>query len=220
MNRKSIINRETNETKINLKLNIDGTGKRKIDTPVGFLNHMLDLFGKHGLFDLNIRASGDTYIDEHHTVEDIGIVLGQAFAKALGDKKGVNRYGFIVLPKDETFIKNLGAKSKIRNYGFFILPMDEAIATIAIDFAGRYSFAFDCKFTNPKVGDLSTDLIWHFWDAFAQNAKANLYIKVENGRNDHHKIEAIFKATARAIRMACEIDPRAKNLIPSTKGLL
>ena len=196
MNRKSVIERNTNETKINIELNIDGTGERKIETPVGFLNHMLDLFSKHGLFDLSIKATGDTYIDEHHTVEDIGITLGEVFNKALRDKKGINRYGF------------------------FILPMDEALATVAIDFAGRYSFKFDCKFINAKVGDLSTDLIWHFWDAFAQNARVNLYIKVENGRNDHHIAEAIFKAVARAIRMACEIDPRAKNMIPTTKGKL
>ncbi len=196
MKRKSEIIRKTNETKIAISLNIDGTGKREIDTPVGFINHMLDLFAKHGLFDLSIKATGDTYIDEHHTVEDIGIVLGESFAKALGDKRGIKRYGF------------------------FILPMDEALATCVIDFAGRYSFKFDCPFEREKVGDLSTDLIFHFWDAFAQNAKVNLHIKVENGANEHHKIEGMFKATARAIRMACEIDPRAKKEIPSTKGKL
>lgn len=196
MKRKALIARKTNETNINVSLNIDGTGQREINTPIGFLNHMLGLFAKGGLFDLNIKATGDTYIDEHHTVEDIGIVLGEAFAKALGDKKGIKRYGF------------------------FILPMDEALATVAIDFAGRYSFRFECPFIREKVGDLSTELIKHFWDAFAQNAKVNLYIKVENGENEHHKIEAIFKATARAIRMACEIDERARNIIPSTKGVL
>jgi len=196
MNRKATINRKTNETDISISLNIDGNGKRKIDIPVGFFTHMLDLFAKHGLFDLNVKATGDIYIDEHHTVEDIGIVLGEAFAKALGDKKGVNRYGF------------------------FILPMDEALATVAIDFAGRYSFRFECPFVREKVGDLSTELVRHFWDAFAQNAKVNLYIKVENGENEHHKIEAIFKATARAIRMACEIDTRTRDAIPSTKGKL
>lgn len=196
MNRKSVINRDTSETKINIELNIDGTGTRKIDTPVGFLNHMLDLFAKHGLFDLKIKATGDTYIDEHHTVEDTGIVLGEAFAKALGDKKGINRYGF------------------------FILPMDEALATVAIDFAGRYSFRFECDFKREKVGDLSMELVKHFWDAFAQNAKVNLFIKVEYGENDHHKIEAIFKVVARAIRQACELDKRAINQIPSTKGVL
>lgn len=196
MNRKAEINRKTSETNINVSLNIDGSGKREIDIPVGFLNHMLDLFGKHGLFDLKIKATGDTFIDEHHTVEDIGIVLGQAFTKALAIKKGINRYGF------------------------FILPMDEALATVAIDFAGRYSFRFDCDFKREKVGDLPTELVKHFWDGFAQNAKVNLFIKVEYGENDHHKIEAVFKAVARAIRMATAIDKRAINQIPSTKGVL
>jgi len=196
MNRKAVIERKTNETDIKASLNIDGSGIREIDTPVGFLNHMLDLFVKGGLFDLDIKAKGDTFIDEHHTVEDIGIVLGEAFAKALGEKRGINRYGF------------------------FILPMDESLATVAIDFAGRYSFRFECNFKREKVGDLSTELIKHFWDAFAQNAKANLFIKVEYGENEHHKIEAIFKAVSRAIRMACELDQRAINQIPSTKGKL
>ena len=190
--------RKTNETDISIGLNLYGIGKRKIETPVGFLNHMLDLFTKHGLFDLEINATGDNklYNDEHHVVEDIGIVLGQAFAQALGDKKGINRYGF------------------------FILPMDESLATVAIDFAGRYAFTLQCDFTREKVGDLSTELVYDFWDAFAQNAKANVFIKVENGRNDHHKIEAIFKAMARAIRMACELDSRNLSSIPSTKGVL
>ncbi len=196
MNRRALINRRTNETQISLTLNIDGSGKRITEIPNGFLTHMLDLFTKHGIFDLTIKAQGDSYIDDHHTVEDLGIVLGEAFAKALGDKKGINRYGF------------------------FILPMDEALATVAIDFAGRYSFRFECPFVREKVGDLSTELVKHFWDAFAQNAKVNLYIKVENGENEHHKIEAIFKATARAIRLACDIDPRMKGQIPSTKGKL
>jgi imidazoleglycerol phosphate dehydratase HisB len=193
---RATVHRKTNETNISVTLKIDGTGRREIKTPLGFLNHMLDLFAKHGLFDLSIKAQGDMHIDEHHTVEDIGIVLGEAFAKALDDKRGIARYGF------------------------FILPMDEALATAAVDFAGRYSLRFDCSFVREKIGDLSTELISHFWDAFAQNAKINLYIKVENGINEHHKAEAIFKATARAIRMACTIDPRAKNTIPSTKGKL
>ena len=196
MNRKASIERKTNETNVEVSLNIDGIGKRTIDTPVGFLNHMLDLFTKGGLFDLTVKAKGDTWIDEHHTVEDIGIVLGEAFAKALGEKRGINRYGF------------------------FILPMDEALATVAIDFAGRYSFRFECDFKREKVGGLSTELVKHFWDAFAQNAKANLFIKVEYGENEHHKIEAIFKATSRAIRIACELDKRALDQIPSTKGAL
>jgi len=196
MKRETTIGRKTNETDINLSLNIDGVGKRNIEISVGFMTHMLDLFAKQGLFDLSIKATGDTCVDEHHTVEDIGIVLGEAFAKALGDKRGINRYGF------------------------FILPMDEAIVTVAIDFAGRYSFRFECDFKREKVGDLSTELIKHFFDAFAQNAKVNLFIKVEYGENDHHKAEGIFKAAAKAIRMACEIDQRAKGEIPSTKGTL
>ena len=196
MKRKVEVTRKTNETQISINLNIDGKGVRKIETPVGFLNHMLDLFAKHGLFDLNIKASGDTYIDEHHTVEDIGIVLGSAFAKALGDKRGIKRYGF------------------------FVLPMDEALATTALDLSGRFAFVFNCPFAREKVGDLSTELVYDFWDAFAQNAKVNLNIKVENGRNDHHKIEAIFKATARSLCMACEIDNRLKGELPSTKGSL
>ena len=196
MKRFSKIIRKTNETEIIIALNIDGAGKRVIDTPVEFLNHMLDLFSKQGLFDLDIKAKGDMFIDEHHTVEDIGIVLGQAFNEAIGDKKGINRYGF------------------------FILPMDEALVTVAIDFAGRYAFTFDCDFNWEKIGDLSTELIYDFWDGFAQNTKVNLYIKVENGRNDHHKAEAIFKAVAKAVRMACEIDKRASQEVPSTKGVL
>lgn len=194
--RKATVSRKTNETDISIFLNIDGTGKRVITTPVGFINHMLDLFAKHGMFDLTIKASGDTYIDEHHTIEDIGIVLGSALAKALGDKRGIKRYGF------------------------FVLPMDEALATVAVDLSGRFAFVFNCPFSKDKVGDLSTELVHDFWDAFAQNAKINLNIKVEDGRNDHHKIEAIFKATARAIRMACEIDNRLEGKIPSTKGSL
>jgi len=196
MKRISKIVRKTNETEVSIDLNVDGVGKRLIDTPIGFLNHMLDLFSKHGLFDLNIKATGDMFIDEHHTVEDIGIVLGQAFYKAIGDKKGINRYGF------------------------FILPMDEALATVAIDFSGRYAFTLNCDFNRERINDLSTELIYDFWDGFAQSAKVNLYIKVENGRNDHHKAEAIFKAVARAIRMACEIDKRSSLEIPSTKGVL
>ncbi len=196
MKRKSVVRRKSRETNIAVSLNIDGVGKREIDTPIGFLNHMLDLFAKHGLFDLSIKATGDTYIDEHHTVEDIGIVLGDAFAKAVGDKTG------------------------IRRYGFFVLPMDEVLVTAAVDFSGRYAFQFYCPFAREKVGDLSTELVPHFFDSFAQNAKVSLHIKVEKGEDEHHKIEGIFKAVARAIRMACEIDPRAKKEIPSTKGRL
>ncbi len=194
--RSAVITRITTETQIELSLSVDGTGQRQITVPVGFLSHMLELFAKHGLFDLALVAQGDIFIDEHHTVEDIGIVLGQAFAQSLGEKRGINRYGF------------------------FVLPMDEVLVTVAIDFSGRYAFALDCDFNRDKVGDLSTELVYDFWDGFAQNAKANVFIKVENGRNDHHKIEGIFKAMARAIRAACEYDQRALTQIPSTKGSL
>jgi len=196
MNRISKITRKTKETDISIKLNIDGNGDFEIDTPIGFMKHMLELFSKHGLFDLEVKASGDMSVDEHHLVEDTGIVLGQVFDKSLSDKKRINRYGF------------------------FILPMDEVISTVAVDLSGRYAFCFKCDFSRDRVGDLPTELIYDFWNAFAQNTKVNLYIKVENGRNDHHKIEAIFKACAKALRMACEIDEKLKKDIPSTKGIL
>jgi len=196
MKRRSAIKRRTNETTVSISLNIDGNGKREIDTPVGFLNHMLELFTKHGLFDLVIKVKGDTHIDDHHTAEDIGIVLGNAFAKALGDKIGIKRYGF------------------------FVLPMDEVLVTSAVDFSGRYAFRFNHSFKRERVGDLSTELVSHFWDAFAQNAKVNLHIRIDSNGNEHHVIEGIFKSVAHATRMACEIDPRAKKDVPSTKGKL
>ncbi len=190
------ITRKTDETNIELTLKIDGSGQRQIETPIGFLNHMLEQFAKHGLFDLSLKASGDTYFDDHHIVEDIGIVLGQAFAEAIQDKVGINRYGF------------------------FILPMDDALATVACDFSGRYSFRFDGGFKREKINDLSTELIEHFWEAFAQNARLNLFIKSEFGRNDHHIAEGIFKAVARSMRMACGSDNRLGDQLPSTKGRL
>lgn len=196
MRRIEKIKRITNETEIEIRLNIDGRGKYNIDTPIGFLNHMLELFAKNGMFDLDIRATGDMKVDEHHLVEDVGIVLGSVFAKALGEKRGINRYGF------------------------FILPMDEVLATAVLDFCGRFFFKFDCIFGRKKVGDLPTELIYDFWDSFAQNARMNLQIKVENGRNTHHKVEAIFKSVARACRMACQLDEKLKNNIPTTKGVL
>jgi imidazoleglycerol-phosphate dehydratase len=193
--RESTISRNTKETQIELDLKIDGTGKFAIKTPVKFLNHMLELFAFHGLFDLSILAKGDDYADVHHVVEDVGIALGEAFLKALGDKKRINRYGF------------------------FILPMDEVLATAAIDVSGRYAFRFDGDFRRETVGDLPTELVYDFWDAFAQNAKINLHIKLENGRNDHHKIEAIFKSVARALRDACAANQRFLGTL-STKGVL
>ncbi len=191
------IKRDTKETQITVSVNLDGSGKRKIQTPVGFLNHMLDLFAKHSLINLEVNAKGDIEIDEHHTVEDIGIVLGQALLKAVGDKKGIRRYGTM------------------------ILPMDEVLALVSLDFAGRYAFEFDAEFNREKVGDLSTELVYDFFGAIAQNAKLNLHVKLLNKkRNDHHKIEGIFKAFAKAIRQAVEIDNRVKDKIPSTKGTL
>ncbi len=196
MKRCTEIQRKTFETEIEIKLMIDGKGRSDITTGIGFLDHMLTLFSKHGNFDLVVKANGDLFVDDHHTIEDIGIVLGQCFKKAIGDKCGINRYGF------------------------FILPMDETLTTVAFDFAGRYAFNLESKFTREKVGDISTELVYDFWNAFAQNAKVNLIIKSEFGRNDHHIIEGIFKATARAIKMACSIDQENALEIPSTKGSL
>jgi len=194
--RKAEVERKTNETEIKIKLNLDGTEKRKIDTGIGFLNHMLELFAKQGLFDLEIKAIGDLQVDEHHTVEDVGIVLGQAFKKALGEKKGIKRYGF------------------------FILPMDETLALAAVDIGGRSYCVMDIQFNREKVGDLSTELVYDFFEALASNLGANIQIKVFYGRNEHHKIEAVFKTFARAMSMAVEIDPRIKGKIPSTKGVI
>lgn len=196
MKRKAIITRKTNETEVSVTLQLDGLGKNEIKTPIGFLNHMLEQFAKHGLFDLKITATGDTYFDDHHTVEDVGIVLGQSFAQAIGDKKGINRFGF------------------------FILPMDEVLTTVAFDFSGRYSFGFNVNFTREKIGDMITELFYLFWDAFSQNAKVNLIVKSEYGRNDHHIAEGLFKAVAKSIRVACSIDTRNKNQLPTTKGIL
>lgn len=190
------IKRKTSETTIDLTLGLDGTAVRSLSIPNGFLTHMLDCFALQSLFNVDLKATGDTFIDEHHTVEDIGIVLGMAFKNALCDKKGITRYGF------------------------FILPMDESIATVAVDCAGRYAFRFECPFSRDSVGDLSTELVYDFWNAFALNANLNLYIKVENGRNDHHKIEAIFKSVARALAMAVAYDEKRRDEIPSTKGTL
>jgi imidazoleglycerol phosphate dehydratase HisB len=194
--RTSVIRRKTGETEISLRLVIDGAGKHAIDTPIGFLSHMLEQFAAHGLFDLEIKAAGDMGFDDHHVAEDIGIVLGQAFAEAAGGKAGINRYGF------------------------FVLPMDDVLTTAAFDFSGRYGFRFDAGFAREKIGDLSAELIRHFWDAFAQNSRSNLFIRSEYGYNDHHRAESIFKAAARSIRMACEPDPRAGAGPPSTKGSL
>jgi imidazoleglycerol-phosphate dehydratase len=190
------IKRQTKETNISILLNIDGTGEYNIETPIGFLTHMLELFAKHGLFDISMTAEGDLHVDQHHLVEDCGIVLGQAFKKALGDKKGINRAGY------------------------FIYPMDEALAVVAIDLGGRPYLQFEAEFKRRFCGELDTDLLEDFFQGFAVNLGANVVIRMPFGRSDHHKIEAIFKAFAKAMNMACSTDPRAIENIPSTKGII
>jgi imidazoleglycerol-phosphate dehydratase len=195
MTRTATINRRTSETDIQLTLDLDGAGQADIATGVGFLDHMLTLLAKHAAMDLAVRASGDLEVDQHHTVEDVGICLGQALRQALGDKAG------------------------IRRYGHFTLPMDETLATAAIDLGGRFALVFRAQFPAAKIGDFDTELVEEFWQALAANALANVHILVHYGRNSHHISEAIFKASARALRMAAESDPRTSG-VPSTKGTL
>lgn len=194
--RTASINRETKETKISASLNIDGSGKSSVDTGCGFLDHMLTLFASHGKLDLDVKCKGDTEVDYHHTVEDIGIVLGALFKQALGDKKGIVRYGHM------------------------ILPMDEALILSAIDFSGRAFLRYDANIRAKKVGDFDTELSEEFWMAFVRSAECTLHIKQLEGRNSHHIIEGIFKSTARSIRMAVSIDPDLADQVPSTKGVL
>ncbi len=196
MPRESKIVRKTKETDITLRLDLDGRGDAKPQTGVGFLDHMLDLLARHGLFDLDVSAKGDLHIDAHHTVEDVGIVLGQAFLEAVGDKKGINRYGWA------------------------IVPMDESLAQVAVDLSGRPAFVFNVAFKGPAIGEFDVELIEEFLKSLAVNAKMNLHIAVPYGTNNHHIAEAIFKAAAKALRQATTIDARAKDMIPSTKGLL
>lgn len=190
------INRKTNETDISIFLDLDGNGKNEINTGCGFLDHMLTLFSLHGRFDLNIKCKGDTYVDDHHTVEDIGIALGNAFSKALGDKKGIIRYGNM------------------------LLPMDEALILSAVDISGRAGCYYENNIPASKVGTFDTELCEEFWNAFAQNCKATLHIRQLAGKNSHHIIEATFKSVARSLRLAVAIDEQYKNEIPSTKGVL
>lgn len=185
--------RNTNETKIHVELNLDGSGKANINTGLGFFDHMLDQIARHGKMDLNITTNGDLHIDEHHTIEDTGIALGEAFAKALADKRGMERYGFA-------------------------LPMDEAEAKVLIDFGGRNWIVWNATFTREKIGEMPTEMFFHFFKSFSDASKCNLNIEC-HGDNEHHKIEAIFKAFAKAIRMAVKRDPLS-NYLPSTKGLL
>ncbi len=194
--RNSYIQRKTAETDIKLSLELDGGGRSNIDTGCGFLDHMLTLFASHGRFDLDIKCKGDVNVDYHHTTEDIGIALGQAFKEALGDKKGITRYGFM------------------------ILPMDEALILSAVDISGRTFLNFNAEFNTEKIGDFDTELVKEFFYGFVRSAELTLHIRMFEGENSHHLAEAIFKGTARALRQAVGIDGSFKNEIPSTKGTL
>jgi Imidazoleglycerol-phosphate dehydratase len=195
MSRTATIDRTTGETQIRLTLNLDGSGQSRIETGVGFFNHMLTLFAKHGLFDLTIEAKGDLDVDQHHTVEDTGICLGQAIRQAVGDKAGINRYGSMTL------------------------PMEDTLVTSALDLSGRYWFVDNFKIPTEKIGEFDSQLVEVFWQAVAANALMNLHVVLHHGHNSHHIAEAIFKATARALRAAITIDPRQQG-IPSSKGVL
>ena len=194
--RKASIQRDTKETRIRGSLTLEGRGVYQISTGIRFFDHMLELFTKHGGFDLKLIASGDLDVDQHHTVEDVGIVLGQLFAKALDDRRGINRAGY------------------------FVLPMDETLAVVAVDLGGRPALVYKDLVKTRLVGDLQTELVEDFFGGFVNHAGANLHAKVLYGRSNHHKIEAIFKCFARAMRYACSKDARLKKLLPSTKGLL
>ncbi|AKM30280.1 imidazoleglycerol-phosphate dehydratase [Pandoraea faecigallinarum] len=188
--------RDTSETQIRVKIDLDGTGRKTLDTGVPFLDHMLDQIARHGLIDMDIEAKGDTYIDDHHTVEDVGITLGMAVAKAIGDKKGIVRYG--------------------HSY----VPLDEALSRVVIDFSGRPGLEFHVPFTRARVGNFDVDLLIEFFRGFVNHAGVTLHIDNLRGINAHHQCETVFKAFGRALRMAVEIDPRAAGVVPSTKGSL
>ncbi len=196
MKRSATIERNTRETQIRATLVLDGRGRYNIATGVRFLDHMLELFAKHGGFDLDLKAAGDLDVDQHHTVEDVGIVLGQCFDRALGDRRGINRAGY------------------------FIMPMDETLAVAAVDFGGRSCLVYNVPIRVRLVGDLQTELLEDFFGGFATQARANVHLKVMYGRSSHHKIEGVFKAFARAVRVACSRDLRLAKELPSTKGLL
>lgn len=193
--RQATVTRKTQETNIKISLNLDGTGVSNIETGIGFFDHMLTGFAKHGLYDMDVRVSGDLEVDGHHTVEDTGIVLGQAIAQALGDKKGIKRYGSMILPMDETLVMS------------------------AVDLCGRPYFVMDADFDAPMVGDFDTQLVREFFYAVSYSAAMNLHLRVITGMNDHHKIEAMFKAFAKALDGACTFDPRITDVL-STKGAL
>ncbi len=194
--RTATIKRDTKETQIRGTLKIEGKGVYEISTGIRFFDHMLELFTKHGGFDLKLTAKGDLDVDQHHTVEDVGIVLGQLFSKALGDRRGINRAGY------------------------FVLPMDETLSVVAVDMGGRPALVYKDLVKTRLVGDLQTELVHDFFDGFVTHAGANLHAKILYGRSNHHKIEAIFKCFARAMRYACSTDERLKDQLPSTKGLL
>lgn len=195
MARTATIERKTSETDITVRLNVDGTGESKIETGVGFFDHMLTLFAKHGFFDLQISAKGDLEVDGHHTVEDVGICLGQAFDQALGDKTGITRYGF------------------------FILPMNEALATVSLDICGRPFLAYNIDLTASQIGGFDADLAHEFFQAFTTNSGVSLHVRLQAGTNPHHVIEAVFKSFGKAMERACIVDPRIKG-VQSTKGVL
>jgi len=188
--------RNTTETQIAINLTIEGGGNYKVSTGIRFFDHMLELFTRHGAFDLELTCKGDLDVDQHHTVEDVGIALGEAFDKALGDKRGILRAGY------------------------FLMPMDETLAIAAVDLSGRAAFAVDAKVRTRLVGDLQSELVTDFFEGFARGARANVHVKTMYGRSNHHKIEAIFKAFARAMRVACSKDKQLGEMLPSTKGLL
>lgn len=194
--RRAVIDRRTAETQIQIKLALDGKGRFENHTGIRFLDHMLDLVARHGAFDLAVKAAGDLDVDQHHTVEDVGITFGEAVLSAIGNKRGINRAGY------------------------FVMPMDETLAVAAIDLSGRPHAVVDTKVSVRVVGDLQTELVHDFFDGFASAARANVHLKVMYGRSNHHKIEACFKAFARALRVACAKDKRLAKMLPSTKGLL
>ena len=194
--RKATVNRATTETDIRLALTIEGHGRYQVRTGIRFLDHMLELFARHGAFDLTLSAKGDLDVDQHHTVEDVGIALGEAFRNALGDKRGIMRAGY------------------------FVMPMDETLGVAAIDFGGRATAVVDTQVRTRLVGDLQSELVPDFFEGFARGAQANVHLKTLYGRSNHHKVEALFKAFARALRVACSRDKQLARLLPSTKGLL
>jgi len=194
--RSATIDRNTLETQISVSINLDGTGKAELASGLGFLDHMLDQIARHGMMDLTVKAKGDLHIDAHHTVEDIGISLGKAFAQAIGDKKGIRRYGHAYV------------------------PLDEALSRVVIDISGRPEMEFDVKFTRAMVGEFDVDLIHEFFQGFVNHAMITLHIDNLRGHNAHHQAETVFKAFGRALRMAAELDPRMANVMPSTKGTL